>query len=252
MKPQNSLPEPTKWLAFLDETGNPSLTKIDPDFPIFGLATVVCERMLYLKNISVEVSLLKHRFFGHEGIILHSYDIRKQQKDFKILHHQETRESFIPALTEMVDTAQFCLFFTAIQKQKHLDRYGQQAAHPYELALEFTLERLFYFCREHSVRKLPLIAERRGKKEDDALRLHFHRVLSQGTRYISASDLSGCRFTLDFATKKTNVVGLQLADLCAYPLARHVASDYSGPDFQVVSKKLHTVGNKCPGWKIFP
>ena len=39
---------PSRFIAFFDECGDHSLTKIDPDFPLFLLALVVVEREVYL------------------------------------------------------------------------------------------------------------------------------------------------------------------------------------------------------------
>lgn len=42
-------------------------------------------------------------------------------------------------------------------------------------------------------------------------------------------------------------VGLELADLCSYPLYSNFCNQKDGRDFQIVSKKVHQYGKK-----IFP
>jgi hypothetical protein len=66
----------SRYLAFFDECGDHSLTKIDPDFPLFVLALVVVERAAYRDEIHTPFNAFKLRYFNHEGVNLHSRDIR--------------------------------------------------------------------------------------------------------------------------------------------------------------------------------
>ncbi|HEY0296908.1 MAG TPA: DUF3800 domain-containing protein [Bordetella sp.] len=61
-----------------------------------------------------------------------------------------------------------------------------------------------------------VIVECRGKKEDAELELEFRRICdgaNPGNRILP--------FDIIFADKKTNLAGLQLADLVARPVGRH-------------------------------
>ena len=71
-----SAPIPSRFLAFFDECGDHSLDKIDRDFPLFVLALVLVERSVYQNQILPEFNQFKLRYFNHEGINLHSRDIR--------------------------------------------------------------------------------------------------------------------------------------------------------------------------------
>lgn len=75
------------YIVYVDETGDHSLELIDKDFPVFALAMFVCDTTYYNHTILPTVAQLKTDYFGHEGIILHSRDIRKAQKDFDFLTH---------------------------------------------------------------------------------------------------------------------------------------------------------------------
>ena len=61
-----------------------------------------------------------------------------------------------------------------------------------------------------------------GKREDDELMLCFLKTVSQGTDYIPAERFKKIEFKLRFVLKNMNITGMQLADLAAYPIARHV------------------------------
>ena len=57
------------------------------------------------------------------------------------------------------------------------------------------------------------MAEARRKKEDDELRLAFLKLLKYGSFY---QDFKTMNCDLKFVSRKSNVIGHQLADLMAY------------------------------------
>ena len=62
-----------------------------------------------------------------------------------------------------------------------------------------------------------VIVECRGKKEDDELELEFRRICDGENKY--KQDLP---FKVRMAAKTSSSAGLQLADLVARPIGRHV------------------------------
>ena len=74
-------------IIYLDETGDHSLEKHDDNFPLFVLTMVVCDIETYTNEIMPMVCRLKFDYFGHEGVIIHSREIRKAQKDFNFLQN---------------------------------------------------------------------------------------------------------------------------------------------------------------------
>jgi hypothetical protein len=73
------------------------------------------------------------------------------------------------------------------------------------------------------------------------LRLTFLQLLKDGS-------LAPIEFDLKFVSKKLNVLGHQIADLCAYPIARHVIDQKSHRAFEIVRTKFI----EFPSFKIFP
>jgi len=242
----------SRFIGFLDECGDHSLEKIDPDFPVFLLALVVVERKSYAETAIPAMGRFKLRYWNHEGINLHSRDIRKHYGPFAFLHVPQKREPFYQEVNDFMHAMPFTLFASAIRKQKHSARYGDRAANPYSLALEFTMERLVHFLEGEGETELPLVAEARGEKEDQALAAVFNGIIANGTSYRPADQFRKLNCPLVFRTKKDNIVGIQMADLCAYPCARHVlASDKPNPAFDIVSKHLYQ-RDRVAGWKVFP
>lgn len=240
----------SKFLAFFDECGDHSLEKIDPDFPIFILSLVIVEKKLYLESILPEFNKFKLHYFDHEGVNLHSREIRLSTGPFSLLRNPLIRPNFMKGLSKLIKDSSFDLFISGIQKKFLLSHYGLKANDPYELALKFTVERLLHFLKKNNEKTLPIIAEARGKKEDLALKQAFDRILLEGTTYHPSEEFKSLNCTLSFQPKINNIVGIQLADLCAYPCARNVLSPAKeNPAFEIVKQKIYM---KNFGWKIFP
>lgn len=212
----------------------------------------VCDEDIYINKIIPAVYKLKIDFCGHEGAILHSRDIRKAQGDFACLADPEKKEEFFNRLNEIMDDNDYHLISVAIDKVKHKNKYTYPE-NPYDLSLTFALERLLPLLDEKGQTEVCIIAEARGKNEDNALKATFFDISSNGTSYHSAEKFRKIKFNLRFIPKKRNIVGTQLADLAAYPIARYVL-DPKRKDlaYDIILKKFY----RGPGWvyglKIFP
>lgn len=237
-------------LVFIDEAGDHSLDPVDHDFPVFVLVFVLCEQDEYTDVLLPAFTRFKLKHLGHDGVILHSRDVRKALGEFAFLQVPAKREAFYAELNELMSRAIFQLIAVAIRKQSQKDRYGKECRNPYEVALEFGMERLKSYLDEIGQKQVTLLAEARGKNEDDALRLAFLQLLRHGSRY---QDFKSIEFDLKFVSKKANVLGHQIADLCAYPIARHVIDpNKSHLAFEIVRTKFVDRPGWKHGFKIFP
>jgi len=129
-------------IAYLDESGDHSLVNIPKDMPVFALAFLVCDVDRYINEIVPRVTKLKIDFFGHDAVILHLRDIHKREGPFAALQNKATCEKFWDAVREIIKTAPFEMIAVAIKKPEHVAKYGQGAHDPYELSLQFGIERL--------------------------------------------------------------------------------------------------------------
>jgi hypothetical protein len=242
----------SRFIAFFDECGDHSLTVIDQDFPLFLLATVVVERAAYVQEIVPRVTRLKLDYWDHEGVNLHSRDIRKAEGPFSILQRQERRQGFMADLTSMMEELPFTLFVTAIRKEALKERYSSRAKNPYELAVTYTFERIVHFLEQHEEIHLPVVAESRGRGEDRNLEVAFYRMFAEGTQFVGPDRLSRLRCPLLFENKLRNICGVQLADLCAHPCARHVLKPAQpSRAYEIASRHLYSCDH-VTGWKVFP
>jgi len=144
-----------------------------------------------------------------------------------------------------------------INKEEYIKRYGKSARDPYSLSLSFIIERLIFYMDElDKSAEVEIKAERRGKKEDQKLLSQFNSTLDLGTYYISSNRLKRKIKKFEFNFKKDNIVGLQAADLCAYPLARHLLyREEPYIPFMIIEEKIYcNKEGKYDGWglKLFP
>jgi len=237
-------------IAFLDECGDHSLTKIDKDFPLFVLSLVLVRRSEYVETILPAVNEFKLRYWDHEGVNLHSRDIRKAEGPFRILQNPIRRQRFMEALSELMRSLPYELFVVGIRKQLLTDRYAD-ATDPYQLALKFVMERLVGYLERHNQVALPLIVEGRGRNEDNELKATFYDLTNHGSEYVAKERFQKRRFLLQFHDKRENIAGIQLADLCAHPSARKILKpSQENRPYEIV--KDHMYGGLGWGWKVFP
>lgn len=235
------------YIAYVDESGDHSLESIDPEYPIFVLAFCVFHKNEYINNISTAIKKFKFNHFGHDVVVLHEHDIRKAKKEFVMLINEKKRLHFMTDLNQLMVDSSFTVIAMAINKKLLKEKYTTPF-NPYHLALTFGLERLYSFLREKQQFELKthIIFESRGNKEDKDLELEFRRVC----------DELNSPFEIILADKKTNFCGLQLADLIARPIGRHVLNpNQENRAYQIIETKLYQNKNGKKsgiGLKCFP
>ena len=242
-----------EYVMFLDESGDHDLKKVDKNFPVFCLAGVIFEKEYYKHIARPKIDAVKNRFWGHADVIFHSRDIRKREGDFYILMDDEIREDFYDSINSIMDELEFTIIAIVIDKEKHIKRYQEKAEHPYNFALELIMERYSRFLERQGFSSGYILAESRGRKEDELLENVFEWLFGWGNYYNGPlHNISN----IGFKKKIENINGLQLADLIAYPIARKVINpeqDYKA--FNILKNKFHSNGYNqiigC-GLKIFP
>jgi hypothetical protein len=246
----------SKYLLFLDESGDHGLKTIDLNFPIFVLAGLLFSEVSY-KDTCLKIDTLKNEFWGNNGVILHRRDMRKYEKGFEILFDDNVKERFYRELNKILQEADYKIITSVIDKQKHIEQYGKLADDPYEIALTFVLERtLFEADEKQDIDQIHVTIEGRGKKEDALLAKRYNELLYRGTSQVQSSRLIGLYDEeLEVRLKKDNDCGLQLADLCAYPIARFFMNNNEpNPAYEVIKDKIRKGPRGIIGYgvKVFP
>ncbi|MEN8131597.1 MAG: DUF3800 domain-containing protein [Pseudomonadota bacterium] len=169
--------EYSNFTIYVDESGDHSLESINPEYPLFVLTFCLAEKEDYRAHIAPEVAGFKHHWFGHETVILHAHVIRKEKGDFKFLFDREVRERFLDDLTTLMERLPYTLIASAIDNIR-LNHQYTDPDNPYSIAMQFCLERAFFFLREQGeAGKLThVLVESRGRKENADLELVFRRI----------------------------------------------------------------------------
>lgn len=241
-------------IVYMDETGDHSLETVDTTFPLFAVIFLVCDSQVYIESIVPTVYRLKIDYFGHEGVILHSRDIRKRQGDFKFLLDPTLREPFFNRINQIMSLDGYSIIASVIHKEAHRSKYGIFAQNPYDLAVKFALERLLPLLENLGQDVVTIVAEARGKLEDDSLRLSFYETVNHGTVFIRSERFQKIQFHLVFRPKGANIIGTQMADLVGYPIARYVLDPSKpNPAYEIIKGKFYKKGPRwITGLKIFP
>lgn len=205
------------YIVYVDESGDHSLTEINPEYPRFVLAFCIYPVDEYVRRVVPAVEQMKFDFFGHDMVVFHEREIRKSLPPFDLLRAGEVRGRFMARLDELIALPCFGIVATVIRKHEFRQRVGRDVS-PYHVALEFGLERVFLQlqARGQVGRRVFVVFESRGKDEDRELELQFRRIMD-------STRMRGMPQTLNFlcVSKQVNSPGLQVADLVARPIGLH-------------------------------
>jgi hypothetical protein len=241
-----------QYYLFIDESGDHGLASIDPGFPVFVLCGVIFSEAGYL-TFQDRVNQLKLEFWESTGVIFHSRDIRKCEKEFQILFDLDKKKTFYEKLNRIIAESEYQIIASAITKEKYIQQYGK-LSNVYAISLSNVIEKTIVFLetKEKPV-ELMIMVEKRGKSEDEELLRHYNEVFSVGTGYVFPDRIRAYKTKLKFTAKKDNVPGLQLADLVAYPIARFIIEpDRVNLAFEILTSKLHPNSGFKYGLTIYP
>lgn len=231
----------SKYVVYVDESGDHGLKNIDPNYPVFVLAFCVFHKTHYVEKVVPSLQKFKFKEFGHDLIILHENEIRKEKGLFTFFRNKQHKNDFLNNLTDIIEECNFILICCVINKDK-LEIKQNEEANPYHIALGFCLETLFEFLEEKKQTELitHVVVEQRGRKEDNELELEFRRICA-GENKLNRQ----LPFNIVFADKKVNSSGLQLADLVARPVGLSVLKpEQVNRSFDVLTRKFYCSGGR--------
>ncbi|MDE6032479.1 MAG: DUF3800 domain-containing protein [Muribaculaceae bacterium] len=243
----------SKYYLYIDECGDHQLEKFNPNFPVFTLCGVLIPGN-QLKKLEDDVNSFKREFFNNEKVIIHSRDIRKQEKEYSILQYPETRNRFYEAINKILgQDGVYIIVCCSILKEPFIEKFscGEDV---YGLSLKYLIERSI-FCMDDKIKDgtIEIYIERRGIKQDRTLLNYYNRLRATGTKWVTSERLVSRLGRFIFSHKKDNIIGLQLADLIAYPITRHVLNPKApNPAYEIIKDKIYTYKGAVLGMKIIP
>jgi len=247
----------SKYIVYVDESGDHGMQTVDEQYPLFVLAFYVFHKRHYSEQVVSALEKFKFNYFGHDQVILHENEIRKEKGAFTIFRNREQKLQFLDELTDIIEYSNFILISCVIDKRS-LRKQINTGTNPYHIALGFCVEALYEFLREKEQheKKTFVVVECRGKKEDDDLELEFRRICD-GNNHLNHP----LPFEVLFSDKKAMSSGLQLADLVARPIGLSVLRPgQENRAFEVLKRKFYCNGGRSGvgkdyeglGLKVYP
>jgi len=250
--PQNSGAPFGDYIAFVDESGDHGMSNIDSGYPIFVLALCLFKKTDYTTTICPSLQKLKFDYWGHDQQVLHEHEIRKPNNHYIFLFDKVLRSRFLEDTSRLIKASSFKVVTSVIDKAELSKTYAAPP-NPYELSLEFCLERLYLELNALGQRNVQthVIVEQRGKKEDNEIELAFRRICG-GENALRKT----LPFHLVMAPKSSNCAGLQIADLIARPIGLSVLRpNQPNQAYNIICQKFRRDPHgEIKGWglKIFP
>lgn len=223
------------YIFYADESGDHSLTSIDATYPAFALSICAFPKSSYCSRTIPRFLKLKFKYFGHNSIVLHERDIRKQTGPFAVLSDVKLRSAFMDELSDILAETRFRIFAAVIEK--HELKADLFPTNPYVISLRICLQMAYLFLskRNEIGKTHHFIFEKRGPKEDGELELEFRRI-TDGENDLRTPFLG---FHIHFSDKRTNSTGMQIADLTARPIGlKIIRPTQPNRAFEIIERKI--------------
>ena len=224
-------------VMFLDESGDHSLTAIDPQYPMFVLGGVIVDESYAGGELEHRVRRFKRDLFGREDLVLHTADIARNKNGFERLIDPVFRRRFYDELNVLMRELEYTVVACAIKKDAHLGAYGMRAVDPYMLCLDILVERFCFEIGDIEGGGL-IVAEKRDATLDHQLELAWLNLKIQGTGFVQAKTIEARIQGLRSRPKTDNIAGLQLADLVVSPIGRFVLGKQTKEDWAIIEAKF--------------
>lgn len=202
------------YRMYVDEVGNPSTAHLEhSQNRYFSLSGVIVE-LANEPTIAREMNTLKLKYFGSDAIIMHRNEIETYSGVFQALRDEHLKAEFIGELISLLQTWDYTVMTVAMDKES-LSRKQALARQPYHQCLAALIPEYALFLNSKESRG-DVMLEARGKGEDISLQAEFARMWQRTIKGITYRDVLTSKHP-KIRPKSHNEIGLQFADLLAYP-----------------------------------
>lgn len=242
-----------KFYLYIDECGDQNLENYNPGFPVFTLCGVLVSRDNKIK-LEEEFRALKMELWGNEDVIIHSRDIRRCKNEFINLLNPEIKSHFYNRVNSILSQHNVYVVVACTILKEPFIRLFSNTEDVYGLSLSYLIERSIFcvddICESASI---DIIFEKRGKIEDRTLTGFYNGLRVTGTKWVDSERLKDRIGAFTSRSKKDNIIGLQIADLIAYPIARKVLNPESpNPAFEIIKDNIYASHGAMLGFKVIP
>ncbi len=212
---------------YIDESGDHTYSATGEDSKRYlGITGVIFNSQYYKDIFHPAFETFKQKHFPHspdEPIVLHRKELINKSGPFRRLMDKEKEQSFNDDFLRLLVDFDYKIISVVIDKQAHIERYGELALHPYHFCLIALMDR---YCGllNFSNTKGDLLSESRGGHEDMQLKDAYKNVYESGTTFRKDEFFQKTLTSkeIKIKPKTANIAGLQLADLLAHPCKHQI------------------------------
>src|SRR5579884_4213939 len=106
------------YLAFIDESGDPGLRSLNPEYPVFALAAVVCLEREYATRVEPQLRQFMRSALGSD-VTLSARGIAKQRGPFAALLARDRRRRFAQELSDLLAGLPITVIAACLNKRMH-------------------------------------------------------------------------------------------------------------------------------------
>ncbi len=175
----------SNFVVYVDESGDHGMQTLDANYPVFVLAFCVFYKRHYSEKVVPALHKFKFNHFGHDLVVLHEHEIRKEKGAFRFFTNRQHKQNFLTDLTSIIEVSNFILISCVIDKAKLRER-GDTDKNPYHLALGFCLETLYEFLQEKNQdgALTHVVVECRGKRRTTSWNWSFAGFVTAPTGWV--------------------------------------------------------------------
>ena len=230
-------------------------------FPTLTITALVIPTKIYKDSTMPGLDIIKEKYFKNKVVSFHSREIRRKTDQFKIFLNEEIYNDFKVDMINLIEKSQISIVSASINKVKLLEKtiafeaFSGGAKYNigdlYLMTVNFVLERLAQLIGSSTAK---IIFEERGREESKKIQAMLESAKKNGTFYKTKEDFIGIDDDIYFFKKIDNVNGLQIADYCVYPFARHAKNpkDEDNKLFDLLRKFVYKGDRGEYGLKVWP
>ena len=196
-------------------------------FPVMTVTALIVSSTVYRDVLVPALDEIKQQFWSTRDIHLHSNEIRRKDGIFKTLLDPDLYKIFKEKMLGTLERSSVIIISSSINKMKLLKKaekfkatVGQEydPGDLYMKNVDWVLERVGHFLKTDDAK---IIFETRGRRESRRIQGVLTNAKKNGTFYHNKDSFKNIDDEVLFFTKEDNVNGIQMADYCTYPFARH-------------------------------
>jgi hypothetical protein len=226
--------EERRYRLYIDESGDHTFKLVNDDnHRYLGLLGIWFDVEAPYRAFAQALGALKAEVFGwhpdDSTLCLHRKDIVERRGIFSRLRNPDLNRRFEEGLREVIRDAEFHMACVVIDKASHRTKARRELFHPYHDCVAALLERYAGWLTVSGVQG-DVMAESRGRIEDQELAEAFEVALEEGTHFHSPREIAHVLTSKRIKLKKKEhaIPGLELADLLAYPFKREMVAETRG------------------------